>query len=128
MIEILAWTDEAWSDYVYWQGQDKKSLKRINKLIIDTKRNPFAEKSLGISFPTALKELYRLHNGEKNNWPPGVFEDGHWLMKSVICPSLSLSQVYLYIKPVDFRKSLLGLIDWGIAIVNHDTFFQMQKY
>ena len=28
----MCWTDEAWNDYVYWQGQDKKTLKRINKL------------------------------------------------------------------------------------------------
>lgn len=33
--------DEAWIDYIYWQTQDKKTLKRINNLIKDTKRNPF---------------------------------------------------------------------------------------
>jgi hypothetical protein len=33
MTRKLAWTDEAWDDYIYWQGQDKKTLKRINKLI-----------------------------------------------------------------------------------------------
>ena len=27
------WFDEAWSDYLYWQGQDKKTIKRINALI-----------------------------------------------------------------------------------------------
>ena len=48
----LAWTDEAWGDYVYWQGQDKKTLKRINKLISDTKRSPFD----GIGKPEPLKE------------------------------------------------------------------------
>ena len=52
MIEILAWTNEAWSDYVYWQDQDKKTLKRINKLMTDTKRNPFN----GIGKPEPLKE------------------------------------------------------------------------
>lgn len=52
MTRLLAWTDEAWQDYVYWQGQDKKTLKRINKLIIDTKRNPFE----GIGKPEPLKE------------------------------------------------------------------------
>ena len=35
----LAWTDEAWKDYIYWQSQDKKTLKRINKLIKETKNN-----------------------------------------------------------------------------------------
>lgn len=52
MSRQLAWTDEAWSDYVYWQGQDKKTLKRINKLINDSKRSPFE----GIGKPEALKE------------------------------------------------------------------------
>ena len=52
MIEILAWTNEAWSDYIYWQGQDKKTLKRINRLIIDAKRNPLE----GIGKPEPLKE------------------------------------------------------------------------
>lgn len=40
MSRMLAWTDDAWDDYLYWQGQDKKTLKRINKLITDTKRSP----------------------------------------------------------------------------------------
>ncbi|WLE98008.1 MAG: Txe/YoeB family addiction module toxin [Candidatus Electrothrix communis] len=48
----LAWTDEAWKDYVYWQSQDRKSLKRINKLIDAVKRDPFR----GIGKPEALKE------------------------------------------------------------------------
>ena len=49
---LLVWTDEAWSDYVYWQGQDKKTLKRIDKLISDSKRTPFE----GFGKPEPLKE------------------------------------------------------------------------
>ncbi len=37
MVKVLAWTKEAWKDYLYWQGQDKKPLKRINKMVLDTK-------------------------------------------------------------------------------------------
>ncbi len=33
------WSDEAWKDYLYWQTQDKKTLKRINILIRDIERN-----------------------------------------------------------------------------------------
>lgn len=33
------WSDEAWEDYLYWQSQDKKTLKRINLLIKDIERN-----------------------------------------------------------------------------------------
>ncbi|BED90844.1 MULTISPECIES: Txe/YoeB family addiction module toxin [unclassified Pseudoalteromonas] len=49
---LLSWTDEAWNSYVYWQTQDKKTLKRINKLITDVKRSPFD----GIGKPEPLKE------------------------------------------------------------------------
>ena len=49
---ILAWTDEAWDSYVYWQTQDKKTLKRINKLIKAAKSTPFE----GIGKPEPLKE------------------------------------------------------------------------
>jgi toxin YoeB len=48
----LAWTDEAWDSYVYWQTQDKKTLKRINKLIQAAKKTPFE----GIGKPELLKE------------------------------------------------------------------------
>ena len=52
MTEILAWTSEAWSDYLYWQGQDRKPLKRINRLIADTQRTPFE----GTGKPEPLRE------------------------------------------------------------------------
>lgn len=45
------WFDETWIDYIYWQTQDKKTLKRINNLIKDTERNPFE----GIGKPEPLK-------------------------------------------------------------------------
>ena len=32
-------TDNGWKDYVYWETEDKKTLKRINKLIEDISRN-----------------------------------------------------------------------------------------
>ncbi len=47
----LKWDEEAWSDYQYWQTQDKKTLKKINALINDAVRNPFE----GIGKPEPLK-------------------------------------------------------------------------
>ena len=47
----LLWEDRAWEDYLYWQKQDKKTLKRINMLIQDIKRNPFD----GLGKPEPLK-------------------------------------------------------------------------
>lgn len=47
----LVFADEAWEDYLYWQQQDKRMVKRINELIAATKREPFA----GIGKPEPLK-------------------------------------------------------------------------
>jgi toxin YoeB len=52
MSRRLVWTDEAWESYLYWQGQDRKTLKRINKLIEETKRMPFE----GMGKPEPLRE------------------------------------------------------------------------
>lgn len=46
-----SWFDKAWDDYLYWQSQDKKTLKRINQLIRDTERDSFN----GIGKPEPLK-------------------------------------------------------------------------
>ena len=46
------WSDDAWADYLYWQSQDKKTLKRINLLIQDIERNGAMK---GIGDPEALK-------------------------------------------------------------------------
>lgn len=52
MPDRLLWTAAAWSDYVWWQSQDRKTLKRINLLIQDTLRGPFE----GLGKPEALRE------------------------------------------------------------------------
>ena len=46
----IAFTSLAWADYLHWQGQDKKTLKRINLLIDAARRDPFA----GIGKPEPL--------------------------------------------------------------------------
>lgn len=70
------WHDEAWEDYLYWQMQDKKTLKRINQLLQDISRNGHN----GIGKPEPLKGnqsgwwsrrideanrlVYRINNGQ----------------------------------------------------------------
>ncbi len=54
MLSRLVWKNAAWSDYFCWQGQDKKTLKRINALIKDTMRNP----EDGIGKPEELRESF----------------------------------------------------------------------
>ena len=45
------WTDDGWEGYLYWQTQDKKTLKRMNNLLRDIDRRPFS----GIGKPEPLK-------------------------------------------------------------------------
>ena len=70
------WQEEAWVDYIYWQNQDRKTLKRINLLIQDISRNGYD----GIGKPEPLKGqhsgwwsrriddqnrlIYRINNGQ----------------------------------------------------------------
>lgn len=54
MLNIL-FLPEGWEDYLYWQTQDKKTLRRINSLIRDIQRNPFE----GLGKPEPLKGNYQ---------------------------------------------------------------------
>jgi len=47
----LIFHEQAWEDYRYWQEQDRKTLKRINRLIEECRRTPFE----GVGNPELLK-------------------------------------------------------------------------
>ena len=47
----LVWSENSWNDYLYWQATDKKTVKKINSLIKDIKREPFD----GLGKPEPLK-------------------------------------------------------------------------
>ena len=49
------WSDNAWEDYLYWQTQDRKTLKRINDLLRDIERDPIG----GIGKPEPLKHEWQ---------------------------------------------------------------------
>ena len=49
---IKVWHEKAWEEYLYWQGRDKKTLKRVNALLKDIDRNAFE----GIGKPEPLKD------------------------------------------------------------------------
>ena len=76
------WDDSAWADYLYWQTQDKKTLKRINELIKDIERNG----NLGIGKPEPLKGnlsgLWSRRIGEYNRLVYRIRED---LLEIVSC-------------------------------------------
>ncbi len=48
----IFWDERAWEEYLSWQVEDKKLLKKINALIKDIHRNPFE----GIGKPEPLKD------------------------------------------------------------------------
>ncbi len=47
----ITFSRNAWEDYVSWQTEDKKILRKINLLIKDIQRTPFE----GLGKPEALK-------------------------------------------------------------------------
>lgn len=51
---MLTWASRAWEDYLYWQGRDRKTLKRINTLIKDIQRQPFD----GLGDPEPLRHQW----------------------------------------------------------------------
>lgn len=51
MASSVCFTTEGWEDYLYWQSQDKKTLKKINLLIKDCRRDAFS----GLGKPEPLR-------------------------------------------------------------------------
>ena len=47
----ITFTEKAFEEYLYWQLQDRKTLKRINSILKDISRNPYE----GIGKPEGLK-------------------------------------------------------------------------
>lgn len=77
----LVWTRNAWDDYVHWQTSDRKMLKRINALISDCLRDPYA----GIGKPE------RLRYGAQGSWSRRITEE-HRLVYLVIDDDLIILQ------------------------------------
>lgn len=69
----LVFTPQGWDDYTYWQKVDRAVLKRINRLIDDTVRDPAA----GIGKPEALKY------GVSGSWSRRI-TDEHRLVYQVL--------------------------------------------
>ena len=71
------WTDAGWDDYLYWQQQDKKTLRKVNDLIKDIERNGIRE---GIGKPEPLKDnlqgFWSRRIDEKNRLVYNLTDDG----------------------------------------------------
>lgn len=75
------WQDEAWEDYIYWQTQDRKTLKRINQLLQDISRNGHS----GIGKPEPLK-------GDYSNWWSRRIDDANRLVYRIHNGQIEIAQ------------------------------------
>ncbi|MDR2606278.1 MAG: Txe/YoeB family addiction module toxin [Oscillospiraceae bacterium] len=75
------WTDTAWDDYIYWQTQDKKTLRRINLLLKDIERNGNA----GIGKAEALK-------GDLSGWWSRRIDDKNRLVYRLVGGGVEVAQ------------------------------------
>lgn len=66
------WTDQAWESYLYWQTQDKRTLKRINQLVRDIERNG----NNGIGKPEALR-------GDLSGWWSRRIDDANRIVYQI---------------------------------------------
>lgn len=78
---IISFRERAWQDYLYWQETDKQILRRINALIKDTQRSPFA----GIGKPEPLKHQF------SGFWPRRI-NDEHRLVYTFVEAELVIVQ------------------------------------
>ena len=81
----LIFSEQAWDDYLYWQKTDKKILERINTLIKEAIREPFA----GIGKPESLK------HGLAGYWSRRI-NDEHRLVYKIENNSLLIAQLRFY--------------------------------
>ena len=82
----LIFADAAWDDYLYWQQQDRRMVERINKLIKEAQREPFA----GIGKPEPLKHALAGY------WSRRI-TDEHRMVYKIDGDSMLIAQLrYLY--------------------------------
>lgn len=75
------WQEDAREDYLYWQTQDKKTLKRINLLIQDISRNGYE----GIGKPEPLR-------GDLSGWWSRRIDDANRLVYRIRNGQLEIAQ------------------------------------
>ncbi len=74
------WADRAWDDYLYWQQQDKKVLKRINELVKDIERNGVS-KGIGKPEPLRYRKAWSRRIDQENRLIYNIDEHGNlWIV------------------------------------------------
>jgi toxin YoeB len=75
------WSDRSWKEYLYWQTQDKKTLRKINALIKDIERN----ESQGIGKPEYLQ-------GDLSGWSSKRIDEKNRLVYRIKNDRIEISQ------------------------------------
>ncbi|MCL1852360.1 MAG: Txe/YoeB family addiction module toxin [Peptococcaceae bacterium] len=78
---VKVWSDKAWEDYLYWQGQDRKTLRRINQLLKDIDHNAFD----GIGKPEPLKH-------ERQGYWSRRIDDANRLIYRIVNNQIEIAQ------------------------------------
>ncbi|QNV37672.1 Txe/YoeB family addiction module toxin [Rothia terrae] len=78
----IVWSENAWEDYLWWQGQDRRVLKRINLLIKDIQRNG----NEGIGKPEALR------NNLSGYWSRRITKE-HRIVYKIVDDSIRIAAV-----------------------------------
>ena len=78
---MINFTESGWNDYLYWQTQDKKTIRRINLLIQDISRNGYE----GIGKPEAL-------SGDLSGWWSRRIDDVNRLVYRLKDSRIEISQ------------------------------------
>ncbi|OBG39949.1 MULTISPECIES: Txe/YoeB family addiction module toxin [Mycolicibacter] len=81
----LVWDESAWDDYLYWQRQDRRVLRRINQLVADIQRNG----NEGIGKPEPLKR------GFQGYWSRRITAE-HRLVYKVVDDEVRIAQCRLH--------------------------------
>ena len=73
------WSDRAWDDYLYWQMQDKKVVKKINELVKDIERNGL-QNGIGNPEPLKYRKAWSRHIDHGNRLVYNIDEHGNLLI------------------------------------------------
>lgn len=106
------WSDKAWDDYLSWQTEDKKILRRINDLIKDIERNGLSE---GIGKPELLK--YR------KAWSRRIDHKNRLTLPSFICVECQCS-ICMHLCSLSIIKKYLKC--WFINVANNIADWSIQ--
>ncbi len=80
MMYRITFSPDGWADYLYWQIEDKKTLKRINQLLQDIQRNGL-DKGIGKPEPLRHMKEWSRRIDEQNRLTYTV-EDGNLIILS----------------------------------------------